>query len=457
MDNSSPFKTVFIFGDWLFLNIAILISALLKFNNGIQYHNDQYPTLFVVFNILWLLVYSGLRPYNVRRITRISARVQKVLLAGAIHGLLIAGFWVVTKAYYYSREFLFFTYLFWFVFIILFHVIISLYERKQYRKGRLQKNVIILGYGELSQELELFFKTLPEYGFKLLGYFDSATNNAKVIGDLDSAFTYCKSNKVEEIYCCIPYLDTEYVRKVVDFGDQNFIKIKLIADYRGFSSRGVDLQHYDQIPVLNIKYVPLDSPGNRFVKRLFDIVFSGLVILLVFPWLYPLIAIGIKLSSNGPVLFQQNRTGKQNYDFNCYKFRTMRINSEADIKQATKGDDRITKFGQFLRKSSIDEIPQFINVLLGDMSVVGPRPHPMNLNKQFEFRIEKFMARHFVKPGITGLAQAKGYRGPTLKLYQMRHRIRLDLFYIENWSLWLDIKIIGMTVISMLKGDENAF
>lgn len=135
----------------------------------------------------------------------------------------------------------------------------------------------------------------------------------------------------------------------------------------------------------------------------------------------------------------------------------MRINDEADTKQAVKGDTRITKIGAFLRKTSIDEIPQFINVFLGDMSVVGPRPHPMNLNRQFETKIDKFMARHFVKPGITGLAQAKGYRGPTLKLYQMRNRIKLDLFYIENWSLWLDLKIILLTISSVAKGDENAF
>jgi putative colanic acid biosynthesis UDP-glucose lipid carrier transferase len=349
------------------------------------------------------------------------------------------------------------TYIFWVISILISHFLLNLYERRQYIKGRYQKRVIIIGFGDITRELELFFRKRPEYGFKFLGYFDDKISTKKIIGKTQDIFNFSEENKVDEIFCCIPYLESDFIKEIIDFGDKNFIKIKLIADYRGLSSRGVDLQQYDQIPILNIKYVPLDNVGNRFIKRVFDIIFSGMVIILVFPWLYPLIAIGIKLTSSGPVLFKQSRTGKQNNDFPCFKFRTMEVNDQADFKQATIDDDRITKFGQFLRKTSLDEIPQFINVFIGDMSIVGPRPHPMNLNKQFELKIDKFMARHFVKPGITGLAQAKGYRGPTLRLVQMKNRIRLDLFYIENWSLWLDIKIVFMTIFTIIKGDENAF
>lgn len=457
MKNSFPFKYLYTIGDISILNISIVLAAMLKFNNGIKYHSVQYPTLFVLFNILWLLLIAISRPYEYHRTGKVSRRIRQIIILIAIHASLIAGFWVLTKAYYYSRAFLLMTYTFFSLSSVIFHLFLSFLERAYRLSGRFQKNVIIVGLGDLAKELELFFRAHPEFGYNFIGYFDDHSKNSKVRGLVKSSYDFAKSNRVEEIYCCIPYLKSEEIKKLVDFGDENFIKVKLIADYSGFSSKGLELQRYDHIPVLNVKNVPLDFWENRFVKRLFDIVFSSLVILLIFPWLYPIVALLIKLSSKGPVHFMQSRTGQGNDDFACYKFRTMRINDEADTKQAVKGDTRITKIGAFLRKTSIDEIPQFINVFLGDMSVVGPRPHPMNLNRQFETKIDKFMARHFVKPGITGLAQAKGYRGPTLKLYQMRNRIKLDLFYIENWSLWLDLKIILLTISSVAKGDENAF
>lgn len=457
MKSFSPFKYIYTIGDLALLNLSITIAAILKFNNGIQYHAEQYPTLFVLFNILWLLLIAIFKPYEYKRTGKVSKRIQQIILLIIVHALLISGFWVMTKAYYYSREFLLITYVIFVFSSILFHLFLSYLEHAYRLSGKFQKKIIILGYGELANELEIFFRGHPEFGYNFNGYFDNTHTSSKIIGRITESFGYIKANKIEDVYCCIPYLDSGDIKKMIDFGDENFIKIKLIADYSAFSSKSLELQRYDHIPILNITNVPLDSWENRFLKRTFDIIFSILVLVLIFSWLYPIIALLIKISSKGPVFFKQDRTGKGNDDFACYKFRTMRINGESDTKQATEGDSRITKIGAFLRKTSLDEFPQFINVFLGDMSVIGPRPHPMNLNKQFELKIEKFMARHFVKPGITGLAQAKGYRGPTLKLFQMKNRIKLDLFYIENWSLWLDIKIIALTIISIIKGDENAF
>jgi len=177
----------------------------------------------------------------------------------------------------------------------------------------------------------------------------------------------------------------------------------------------------------------------------------------IFSWLYPLVALLIKLDSKGPVLFKQYRTGKGNNDFMCYKFRTMHINNHVESKQATKDDNRITRFGKFLRKSSIDELPQFFNVLKGNMSVVGPRPHMSSHTREYSRRIEKFMSRHFVKPGITGLAQAKGFRGETRDLVHMKNRVKLDRFYVENWSLLFDLKIILLTTVSLYKEREKAY
>ena len=193
------------------------------------------------------------------------------------------------------------------------------------------------------------------------------------------------------------------------------------------------------------------------MKRIFDITFSMLVITFILSWLMPLIGLIIKLDSKGPVFFRQLRTGKDNHNFWCWKFRTMHMNGDADSKQATKGDPRITRIGSILRKTSLDELPQFFNVLSGDMSVVGPRPHPIMLNEKFSPIIEKFKNRHYVKPGITGLAQAKGFRGETATIHTMKNRVKLDRFYIENWSILLDVKIIMLTMFSLMKGDENAY
>jgi len=205
------------------------------------------------------------------------------------------------------------------------------------------------------------------------------------------------------------------------------------------------------------RHEPLNDRLNQLLKRAFDVAFSLGVLVFVLSWLIPLIALLIRLDSKGPIFFKQRRAGKEGKDFYCFKFRTMYVNKEADTKQASRNDSRITKVGRFLRKTSLDEFPQFLNVLLGDMSVVGPRPHPIALNERFSPVIEKFMVRHLVKPGVTGLAQAKGYRGETRELRQMVNRVRMDIFYVENWSFLLDLKIIFWTVFSVLKGDKNAF
>jgi exopolysaccharide biosynthesis polyprenyl glycosylphosphotransferase len=213
----------------------------------------------------------------------------------------------------------------------------------------------------------------------------------------------------------------------------------------------------EYVPLLSIRNEPLQSASNRAVKRAFDILFSSLVMLLLYPMLYLVIGLLIKLSSPGPILFKQKRTGLYGKEFDCYKFRTMRVNKEADEKQATRDDPRTTPIGAFLRHTNLDEIPQFVNVLKGDMSVVGPRPHMLKHTEQYSKLIDKYMVRHLVKPGITGWAQITGYRGETKTLEQMEGRVKRDVWYIENWSFFLDLKIIYVTVINMFQGEKNAY
>jgi len=202
---------------------------------------------------------------------------------------------------------------------------------------------------------------------------------------------------------------------------------------------------------------PLDNDVNRWAKRVFDMVFALLVIVLVFPWLLPIVWVGTMLSSPGPLFFKQLRTGLDGKNFYCYKFRSMKINKDADKLQATKNDPRKTKWGNFLRKSNIDELPQFWNVLTGSMSVVGPRPHMLAHTEEYSALISKYMVRHLVKPGITGYAQVTGFRGETKQLSEMEGRVERDIWYLENWTMFLDLKIVFLTIYNVVKGEEKAY
>jgi Undecaprenyl-phosphate glucose phosphotransferase len=316
--------------------------------------------------------------------------------------------------------------------------------------------VIILGYGELARELWGFFISHPEHGYKFLGFFDDSSEEEDIRGKLSEVEQYVNLNNVDEIYCCLPHLNNERVQEIIEFAEDHFVKVKLIPDYRGFPFKGVEVQLYDNIPVLKVRPQPLDDTLNRILKRSFDFAFSTFIIVFLLSWLIPLISLLIKLDSKGPVFFKQLRHGKGNREFICYKFRTMYINNEANSKQAIKNDPRITRLGAFLRRTSLDEFPQFINVFKGEMSIVGPRPHMLTQTEEFSKKINKYMIRHTIKPGITGLAQIKGYRGETKSLQALRNRIRLDLFYIQNWTLIFDFKIILATIGIVLWSDENA-
>jgi Undecaprenyl-phosphate glucose phosphotransferase len=303
-----------------------------------------------------------------------------------------------------------------------------------------------------------FFRRHPEHGYRFLGFFsENGNGDSQIIGKVEEVKKFALEHDVDEIYCSLPDLTNERVHDLIDFCEKNLVRFRLLPDFRGFDNRQVDISFYDTIPVLTVRREPLENFSNRVVKRTFDIVFSSLVILLVFTWLVPLIAFLIKLSSKGPVFFKQLRSGRDNRPFMCYKFRSMRVNTLADELQATKNDPRITAIGKFLRKTSLDELPQFYNVLIGNMSVVGPRPHMLRHTEEYSKIVDTFMVRHFVKPGITGLAQVSGFRGETTDPLLMHKRVENDVWYIENWSFFLDLKIILLTIWTILKGDKNAF
>jgi Undecaprenyl-phosphate glucose phosphotransferase len=326
------------------------------------------------------------------------------------------------------------------------------------RSGYNQIKIIIVGYGKAGLDLYNFVIKNPDRGYQFMGFFDDKfSENSLIKGSLQDLEKYILDNEVGEIFCSLDRVNRDQLKKITTIADNHLKRIKLLPNLKDFTAAEVALEQYGSIPVVLSRTEPLNDAINQILKRGFDIVFSISVILLVFIWLFPILALIIKINSKGPVFFKQKRAGKDNKVFWVYKFRTMTYRKNAEFVQATQNDNRITPIGRFLRKTSIDELPQFFNVLLGDMTVVGPRPHPLELNETFKHIVEKYMVRHLVKPGVTGLAQVKGYRGETKDVRSMINRVKMDVFYIENWSFWLDIKIVLWTIQSMMKGDKNAF
>ncbi|WP_294823947.1 exopolysaccharide biosynthesis polyprenyl glycosylphosphotransferase, partial [uncultured Flavobacterium sp.] len=338
--------------------------------------------------------------------------------------------------------------------------IMLFYYLKHYRiaTGSNHRNVIIAGYTDEAIKLRELFDQRLDYGYNFLGYFtDKKQDSPDLIkGKISDIEDYVFAYNIDEIYCSLSDLTNLQLKNLVSFFEANGKTIKFIPDAKQIFSKNLRVDYYESVPLLSLQKTPFDEPLAKFVKRFFDIVFSLLVILLLLSWLTPILALLIRLESKGAVFFKQSRAGLNEDHFYCYKFRSMQINSATE-QLAVKNDPRVTRIGKFIRKTSIDELPQFLNVLKGDMSVVGPRPHIGLINDTYSSKIKKYVMRHRVKPGITGLAQVRGARGEISTDEDMIFRIKYDVFYIENWSLLLDIKIIIQTVVNIFTGDEKAY
>jgi len=296
------------------------------------------------------------------------------------------------------------------------------------------------------------------YSFQ--GFLDINTKNGQnetVARKLDECVGYAVENNINEIYSTILPEQNEGIQELIENAEKNCVRVKFVTPSTYLASNFYQLEYFDNIPIVSHRPEPLHDLKNRLKKRIFDVSFSILSILLVLWWLIPIIAILIKINSRGPVFFSQLRSGRDNRPFWCFKFRSMTVNKDSHTLQATKNDKRITSVGRILRKTSLDEFPQFINVLIGNMSVVGPRPHMLKHTEEYSQLVDKFMLRQFMKPGITGWAQVRGYRGETTETVMMEKRIEHDIWYMENWSLMLDLKIIFMTIINIFKGEPAAY
>ncbi|XMO87880.1 undecaprenyl-phosphate glucose phosphotransferase [Algibacter sp. AS12] len=442
---SSLIKPLFGFIDLVIINMAV-------FYFDINLKNIYIFCLYI--SLSWMIIAIKNHFYEVQRHTRLIQIIPLLFKQIILFTIVLYAFIGFFKQPNVSRLALGNYLLFVFLLIFIFKFLTT-FLLKKYRtvlRGNNRK-VIVIGSNDKARQLIKTFNTRLDYGYKFEAKFSVKDKEFS----LDSCFNYIIENSIDEIYFSVSELSNKQINRLIDFADNNLRELKFIPDNKEIYSKKLKYEYYDYIPILSIRAIPLQEPFSKLVKRLFDIVFSLFIIVFVLSWLTPIIALLIKLESKGPVFFKQSRNGFNYKEFDCYKFRSMTPNKDANLHQATKGDLRVTKMGAFIRKTSIDELPQFFNVLFGDMSVVGPRPHMVSHTNMYAQRIDKFMVRHFVKPGITGLAQVSGFRGEIETDKDIINRVKYDIFYIENWSLLLDIKIAIQTFTNAIKGEEKAY
>lgn len=454
------FKIFVLITDFLLIGVACKLAYFIRFGE-LGGYGDSYLSFFIIFNLAWISSALFNNVYNSNSLFNFKVFFGNFFYTLFIQAFIISVYIISVKAHYFSRLFLGYSYAFSIVSLVGFRfLLVEVY--KYYRsKSYLDRRIVIVGSDKSAKDLFNFFDTNNTSSiYRFLDNLDpnlpEAEYESVLIKHFEELKELCLKEGINEIYCSVPLNSVSLIESISTFSDDNFIHFRLVTNFNFLNDKRVNLNFFGHTPILTLRKEPLKDLLNRLMKRAFDLVFSLGVILLIFPILFPIIALLIKLESDGPVIFKQPRSGRKNLQFICYKFRTMKV-STGGFKQATKNDSRITKIGAFLRKTSLDEFPQFINVLLGDMSVVGPRPHPLKLTEEYSQLIDKYLFRHFITPGITGHAQVNGYRGETSEPQLMEKRVEYDTWYIENWSLFLDLKIVFLTVWNVFKGEDNAY
>ena len=349
---------------------------------------------------------------------------------------------------------------------VLWHLFLRKVIGRIRRMGSNNYTVAMVGSDpNMLQVCQFLTDSYTEEGYRVLGMFtdhpDQIPAGIPNLGSPEDAIEYVEKNgeSLKEMLCSLnPATETEYVNRLVSTCESQMVRFKYVPGMEGYPKRKMNISQLGNVNVISLHEEPLNTPLAKFIKRSADVVFSFLFLITLFPLIWIICAIGIKLSSPGPVFFKQKRTGYEGKEFWCYKFRSMHQSADADTKQAEKGDSRVFKFGEFLRRSSIDELPQFINVFKGDMSIIGPRPHMLHHTDIYSDLIGDYMIRHLAKPGITGWAQVNGCRGETKELSEMKERVEKDIWYIEHWSVELDVSIFFLTLWQLLRHeDEKAY
>ena len=440
--------------DTVVLNIAFGLGVYLRFYSVSNFEfqsqasfdliKSNYIGLLLFINVTWFFISNSQKIYNLQHFTSKNRYVFAVVSAIVLQLLITVAFNGLIKTFY-SRIFLLYTYISFSVFLFIGRRLISFVYLKRLKKAKSQNAIVLIGTKAQLSEVKEFLENNISTETQKLIELEPAGIQLQELQKINSV------SPISELYVSLSGYSESEVEELSLFCDNHFIRLRLVFNWKKVSSQNINVVNFSQTNILKLSLTPLDDQYNALLKRGFDLVFSLLVTVLLFSWLFPIIAIAVKLSSPGPVFFKQKRSGINNKGFNCYKFRSMRQNSEADSKQATQNDPRITKVGAFIRKTSLDELPQFINVIKGQMSIVGPRPHMLKHTEEYSNLVGNFMNRHAIKPGITGLAQIKGFRGEIDDFALLQNRVRLDRFYVNNWTLFFDVKIVFLTIFTMFK------
>lgn len=461
---SRYYKVGFLVWDVVLINVAIFISFMIRFGNLDHIQLTSVKSVCLLSNMFWITLLLHNESYRVIRTERIESILYRTIRLLLIHMAIISMVVISLRYDEISRLRMFYFYAVFFVLLVGFRIFFMKLLKFVRSRGFNYRKVVIVGANALGQRMNRILSKDLNFGYRVVGFFDDDCDEAEfappVLGKLDEVEHYLAHHKIDELYVALHIDKIDVINNLTRLCDRYMVRIRYIPDFQLYTKTNrVEVSFYGNgnIPVLMLRKEPLEITLNRITKKIFDILFSLFVIVFVFSWLFPIIILFIKINSRGPVFFVQNRSGRDNLSFPCYKFRTMYVNTEANIKQATKNDRRITRVGSFLRKTSLDEMPQFFNVLVGNMSVVGPRPHMLSHTEQYAELIDNFLVRHYAKPGITGWAQINGYRGETKELADMEGRVEHDIWYIENWSFILDVRIIWKTFAGVFRGDKQAF
>ena len=455
-------KWIFSVIDLLIVNLVFFLTMLWKLDGDTSAIEALYTRpVWLVLNVAMVVCiyfYSDVHERRVFYADKVVAQALKLVLTHAGIFITLTSF---LGHYDAPWQHVLLFYLFFFVVLSTWWVISRQLVKLYRNRGFNFKRVIVIGGGTVGVRLINEMLGDQGYGYHIVGFFDNNPKARSVSavyqGTLDDVEMFVKTHQVDEMFCAVPDIeDNQNVSRMIRIADNNAVDFYYVPQFGRTVTRQFELSSVGDVPILAVHPNPLKNPLNRAIKRAFDLLVSS-VVLLLSPLVIIPVAIGIKLSSPGPIFFVQKRTGYRGQAFNCYKFRTMRVNDDSDTVQATKDDPRVTRFGNLLRRTSIDELPQFYNVWRGEMSIVGPRPHMVAQTEMYSELIDKYMLRHTIKPGITGWAQVLGYRGQTEELWQMEKRVEHDVWYAENWTFFLDLKIMLLTMWNAIKGEDNAY
>lgn len=447
--------------DFLLLNISFFVTLFLFEKSPSLTLVSPYLKYCFFLNFFWLSLSFVLGVYGEKIIFDFEAFTKRTAQGYLLWMLAIWAYLFITREVGFSRTFILITIANFAVVLLVNRFLYFGIKRYLKVQHHLVNRVIILGLNDAAKKLAGY---LEQEGIntQLLGFIEDEKNvkeltNYPVLAEFRNAIEIAKELDVQEIFSTIAPEQNRYIYTLMNDAEKKCMRFKIVPDFSVFFRKPIVIDYIRDMPVLSLRSDPMEDIGNRIKKRMLDIGVSALVVVFILSWLIPILGLLIMIESRGPVFFAQLRTGKNDKPFYCLKFRSMRVNKESEIKQATKNDSRVTRLGAFMRRTSLDEFPQFINVLKGDMSLVGPRPHMLKHTTDFSKKINHYMVRQFLKPGITGWAQINSFRGEITNHLQLKMRVASDLWYLENWNIWLDLRIIFLTVYQVFAGDKNAY